>query len=211
MFPASKSSWMDLMRAARKMGAEDKRRVITNYLEGRNQRWQKVGRAFENAFIRFEIVMNAGAYRDLHRHRMHTQERQLFTVAHGYDLAPEIGEAGLADAVRRVTEKVESLYAKVAEKLSEEHAQYETTLFHRIRFYQYQNLRQFFWEAELRTTSQGHPDYRRIEQEKFRLLKEAYPVVAEFMKVDMNEYDFARRGLEEQIQKKEEKLLKKLK
>ena len=72
-------------------------------------------------------------------------------------------------------------------------------------------MRQFFWEAELRTTSQGHPDYRRIEQEKFRLLKEAYPVVAEFMKVDMNEYDFARRGLEEQIQKKEEKLLKKLK
>jgi hypothetical protein len=33
-------------------------------------------------------------------------------------------------------------------------------------FYQWQNFRQLFWEAELRTISQGHPDYRFIEQEK---------------------------------------------
>ncbi|OGF74353.1 hypothetical protein A2Z63_03030 [Candidatus Giovannonibacteria bacterium RIFCSPLOWO2_02_44_8] len=209
LFPASKSSWVNLMDAAKKMSAQEKKRIIAKYLEGRRERWQKVGRAFENAFMRFEIVLNAGAYRDLHRHRMHTQERQLFTVVHGYDIPPEIEEAGLADNVHHAIEKVEKLYQKIAAKLGEEHAQYATTLFHRVRFYQYQNVRQAFWEIELRTGPQGHPDYRHVEQEKFKLIQKAYSIIASFIKADMNEYDFARRGLEEKIQKKEEKLKEK--
>ncbi|OGF82242.1 hypothetical protein A3B18_01045 [Candidatus Giovannonibacteria bacterium RIFCSPLOWO2_01_FULL_46_13] len=206
LFPSSKSSWMDLFEGARKMGDDEKRRIIGKYLEGRNERWQKVGRAFENAYLRFEITTNAGAYRDVHRHRMHTQERQLFTVVHGYDVPPEIEEAGLAGVVHQAMAKVEGLYGKIASRLGEEHAQYATTLFHRIRFYQYQNVRQAFWEIELRTGPQGHPDYRHIEQEKFKLIEKAYPIIASFIKADMNEYDFARRGVEEKIQKKEEKL-----
>lgn len=210
LFPASKSSWADLIAASKKMSAEEKKRIIAKYLEGRTERWHKVGRAFENAYLRFEFVMNAGAYRDLHRHRMHTQERQLFTAVHGYDVPPEIEEAGMADIVHQAMARVEKLYQKIAAKLDEEHAQYVTTLFHRVRFYQYQNVRQAFWEIELRTGPQGHPDYRHIEQDKFRLLQEAYPIAASFIKADMNEYDFARRGLEEKIQKKEEGIIKKM-
>ena len=209
LFSSSKADWASLMAAAKKMSEEEKKRIISKYLEGRGERWQKVGRAFENAFMRFEIVLNAGAYRDLHRHRMHTQERQFFTVVHGYDVPPEIEEAGFSNQVYRAMEKVENLYNKIASKLGEEHAQYATTLFHRVRFYQYQNVRQAFWEIELRTGSQGHPDYRLIEQEKFKLIQKAYPIIASFIKADMNEYDFARRGLEEKIQKKEEKLKEK--
>ena len=63
-----------------------------------------------------------------------------------------------------------------------------------MRFYQWQNFRQLFWEAELRTVSQGHPDYRFIEQEKYRLVKEKFPLLASFMLVDMNEYAIARRA-----------------
>src|SRR3989344_701259 len=209
LFPSSKASWPDLMAAVRKMSGEEKRRILAKYLEGRTQRWQKVGRGFENAYVRFEIMVNAGAYRDLHRHRMHTQERQIFTVIHGYDVPPEVEEAGLADNVHHAIEKVEKLYQKIAAKLGEEHAQYATTLFHRVRFYQYQNVRQAFWEIELRTGPQGHPDYRHVEQEKFKLIQKAYSIIASFIKADMNEYDFARRGLEEKIQKKEEKLKEK--
>ncbi len=211
LFSYSSFTWDDLKRSAKEMSADDKRKVIAAYLEGRNARWQKVGRAFENAYLRFEIVMNAGAYRDLHRHRMLTQERQLFTVFHGYDVPPEIEEAGLSPLLHHALEEVGQLHENISKTLSQEHAQYATTLFHRIRFYQFTNVRELFWECELRTTSQGHPDYRKIEQEKFRLFKEKYPLIAEFMLIDMHEYDFARRGTEERIQKKEEELKNKLK
>jgi len=220
LYPACELRWGALLEYARMMLQEEKRQIIAKYLEGRTARWQKVGRAFENAFVRFEITMNAGAYRDLHRHRMLTQERQLFTVEHGYDVPIEIEEAGLADMVHRAAEKVARLYRKIRDRLGEEHAQYATMLFHRIRFYQYENLREFIWETELRTTPQGHTDYRRIEQEKFKLLRNVYPVIMSFNEeangypkllfVDFKEYDFARRGLEEHMKAKENKILGKL-
>src|SRR5207247_3175124 len=79
-----------------------------------------------------------------------------------------------------------------------------------IRFYQWQNFRQLFWETELRTVSQGHPDYRVIEQEKYRRVKEKFPLIASFMLVDTNEYAIARRGTEEQIVAKEKRLIERL-
>jgi hypothetical protein len=79
-----------------------------------------------------------------------------------------------------------------------------------MRFYQWQNFRQLFWEAELRTVSQGHPDYRFIEQEKYKLVKEKFPSIAGLMLVDLNDYPIARRGTEERILEKERTLMEKL-
>jgi aminopeptidase C len=59
---------------------------------------------------------------------------------------------------------------------------------------------------ELRTIPEGHPDYRRIEQEKFKLLEKVYPLITKHMRVNMGNYDFARRGQEEKIQEKLEAL-----
>jgi hypothetical protein len=63
---------------------------------------------------------------------------------------------------------------------------------------------------ELRTGPQGHPNYREVEQEKFRLLKEVYPLIASHMLVDMNQYLFARRGTDEAIAARESKTLERL-
>lgn len=199
------AGWLDGLDKVRKMGLEQKQAILEKYLQGRNARWQKVGRAFENAFVRWEIIMNIGAWRDLHRHRMHTQQRQYLTCAHGYDVPPEVEEAGLAAPFKSAIERIDDLFSKV-EARDSELAQYVVTLAHRLRFMQYQNLRQCFWEMELRTIPEGHPDYRHIEQEKFRLLEKVYPLVCERMIVNLGEYDFARRGQEEKIQAKLKKL-----
>ena len=79
-----------------------------------------------------------------------------------------------------------------------------------MRFYQWQNFRQLFWETELRTVSQGHHDYRFIEQEKFRLVREKFPLIASFMLVDLRDYPIARRGTEERIKEKERSLMERL-
>lgn len=197
----SHASWEGTLEAARRMDDEKKKEIFDAYLQGRTQRWQKVGRAFENAYVRFDILMNIGSWRDLHRHRMLTQQKQFFTCAHGYDTPNDVIEAGLEGQYRTAIERVAELYRKI-----EEHdpwlAQYCVTLAHRVRFMQWTNLRQCFWEIELRTIPEGHPDYRHIEQEKFRLLEKAYPLIASYMRVNVGEYEFARRGQEERIQKK---------
>ena len=204
--PANHTSWNEILERVRRMSGEDKKRVLAQYLSGRTQRWQKVGRAFENVYIRFEIVMDIGAWRDLHRHRMLTQMRQDFSCYHGYNIPPEIKEASLEQKFKNALDPIEELYIKI-KRHDPWLAQYAVTLAHRIRFMQWENLRQSFWQTELRTIPEGHPDYRKIEQQKFQWIKKAYPLIAEFMLVNMGEYDFARRGQEEKIQSKIQRLI----
>ena len=195
------SSWNEIYTNVCKMSNDEKRNVLDAYCAGRNARWQKIGRAFENTYVRFDILMNIGAWRDVHRHRMHTQQRQLFSCNHGFDTPTELIESGLDREFTDAIHRVEEVYEKIAVK-DIYCAQYCVTLAHRIRFMQWQNLRECFWEIELRTIPEGHPDYRHIEQQKFALLKQTYPLITEHMLVNVGDYDFARRGQEEKIQKK---------
>jgi len=209
IFQQTHASWATALETARALDASGMRELFANYMPKRPARWYKVGRAFENAYVRFEIAMDIGSYRDLHRHRMMTQERQLFSTAHGYSVPAEIEQSGLAAPYQDALEDAAGLFRKL-EAIDPDLAQYAVPLAYRMRFYQWQNFRQLFWEAELRTVSQGHPDYRFIEQEKYRLVKEKFPLIASFMLVDLNDYAIARRGTEERILEKERTLLEKL-
>ena len=203
--PNMRASWNEVFDHVRTLSTEEKRSMMRAYLAGRTARWQKVGRAFEHAYVRFEIEMNIGGWRDLQRHRMLTQQRQQFTCSWGYDLPAEVTEAGLEPAFRAAIQRAEAVQQRIAAH-DLDLAQYAVTLAHRVRFMQWMNLRECFWEMELRTIPEGHPDYRRVEQEKFRLLSQVYPLIAEQMQVNMSEYDFARRGQEEKVQTKLEEL-----
>ncbi len=203
--PNNQARWDNTLAAVKNMTDKEKRNILSSYLDGRTQRWQKVGRAFENSFLRYEITVNIGAWRDLHRHRMLTQQRQHFTIKHGFDVPPELVESGFDKEYSRAIKQVEKVHAKIA-KYNPHLAQYATTLAHRLHFVQYTNVRELFWEVELRTIPEGHPDYRHIEQEKFHLFAKKFPLIAEHMRVNLGEYDFARRGQEEKIQQKMKEL-----
>jgi len=203
--PRNHRSWEDTVARVRGMGADEKRRALSAYLKGRSARWQKIGRAFENAYLRFEITMNIGGWRDLHRHRMLTHMRQDFSCFHGYDIPREITEAGLVKEFASAIKPVEDVFNAIHAHDSYL-AQYAVTLAHRLRFMQWQNLRSLSWTTELRTIPEGHPDYRHIEQEKFRLVEKIYPLIAECLLVNLGEYDFARRGQEERISRKQQEL-----
>ena len=210
IFLQTHGSWDQAMDRARGLEESQKRELFNAYMPKRKGRWYKVGRAFENAYMRFEIVMDIGSYRDLHRHRMMTQERQLFSTIHGFSIPEELTQSGLAAPFSEALERADRLFRKL-EPLDRDLAQYAVPLAYRMRFYQWQNFRQLFWEAELRTISQGHPDYRFVEQEKYRLIRERFPLIAETMLVDMKDYAIARRGTEERIEEKEKRIMEQLK
>src|SRR5438552_4277793 len=105
IFQQTHGSWDQALNKAQRMTDGEKRDLIERYLLKRSARWQKVGRAFENAYVRFEIVMDIGSYRDLHRHRMMTQERQRFSTLHGYNVPAELAQAGLAATFQAGLEK----------------------------------------------------------------------------------------------------------
>ncbi len=198
-------SYEQILQKVRRLSAADKEKILQEVLKDRKFKYYKIPRAFENAYLRFEILTNIGAWRDLHRHRIHTQYRERFNVYNGFDIPEELKEAGLDREFNEAVSKVAGLFQKV-EKVDPDVAQYCCALGHKVRFIQYQNLRSFFWETELRTIPEGHPDYRKIEQEKIKLVQRIYPLIGKYLLVDMGSYDFARRKASEQIKKKEEEL-----
>ncbi|MBI2175674.1 MAG: FAD-dependent thymidylate synthase [Parcubacteria group bacterium] len=206
LFSGSHCSWKTLEKEVGRLGRGDLEGIIRAYARDRTARWQKIGRAFENSYLRFEIVMNIGAYRDLHRHRMLTQERQRFSVHHGYDMPAIVREAGLAEQFSSAMERAQKLFFQI-EPHDPELAQYVVPLAYRMRFYQYENVRAFFWETELRTSPQGHPDYRFIEQEKFRIFTDIFPLFKELLFVDTGDYRVARRGEEERGERRAERIM----
>lgn len=189
----------------KKLTVEQKEKILQEVLKDRKAKYYKMPRAFENIYVRFEILMNIGAWRDLHRHRIQTQMRQRFTIHNGFDVPEGLKEAGLDEKYIWATQQAEEVFKKI-EKINPDMAQYCCTMGHRVRFMQYQNMRAFFWEAELRTTAQGHPDYRKIEQEKARQIQAIYPLISKYLMVDMADYDFARRGDTQKIEMKEQEL-----
>lgn len=178
--------------------------IIKKAVSKRQVRQHRLVRAFENTYYKFDIVANFGAYRDLHRHRMQTQERQRFTTELGFDVPKELKEAKMEKPYIEVAEMVDKLYRKISPNMPDQ-AQYVVIMGNRIRWYQWQNLRELGWEAELRTGPQGHPDYRKIEHLKVEAVKKVHPALVEALKfVDFETYDLARRESEKKIDKKME-------
>lgn len=209
VFEHSHVSWEEALEDVRAMDDPDRESLLSAYMADRPARWYKVGRALENAYLRFEILVDIGSYRDLHRHRMMTQQRQLFSTHHGYDVPIELTESGLDSGYVAALERASETFLRI-ESEDPELAQYVVPLAFRVRFHQWQNFRQFFWETELRTISQGHPTYRHVEQEKYRLVHDLFPLLSKYLLVDLNDYGIARRGTEERIAGKEARILSRL-
>ena len=142
-------------------------------------------------------------YRDLHRHRMLSQERHPLSTSFGYDTPVEIEDTRLGNQYHEAMARA----ADAFEKISKDYpvaAQYVVPMSYNIRWNVNINLRARTWLTEIRSTRQGHIGYRRIAQEMFRKVKEVHPALAEYMKfVNLNEYSLGRLNAEQRQENKQ--------
>ena len=108
---------------AGKLSSEEQRKILDEHFSRRRHRRDKLSRAFENVYYTFDILGNLGLYRDLHRHRILTQERQDFTTVHGYDTPPEIEEGGFKGVFDDCMAQTATLYEEIRRDFPSE-AQY---------------------------------------------------------------------------------------
>jgi thymidylate synthase ThyX len=167
-----------LQQIVAKMPADERQQILAEHFAKRRHRRDKLSRAFENVYYTFDILANLGLYRDLHRHRILTQERQEFTTVHGYDTPPEIEEAGFKNEFDACMKRAANLYEEIHRDLPAE-AQYVVPFAYKIRWYMKMNLREALHMVELRTMAQGHPDYRFVCQEMWRKIQEVHPALGE--------------------------------
>jgi thymidylate synthase ThyX len=161
-----------LLDIARKLGPDERRRVLDAYVGRRENRRHKPGRALERTSYRFDVLGDYGAFRDLQRHRLLTIEWQRLGPRHGCVTPEELRQAGALDDWTHVMEESEALHDTLVAAGLVEVAPYAVAMAYRVRFYLELNAREAMHVIELRTTPQGHPAYRRICQEMHRLIAE---------------------------------------
>ena len=179
----------------------EKTKIIEQTIDLRIHRRHKPDRGLEMVFYTFDILGDYGMYRDLQRHRMLTQERQMLSTRFGYDTPDEINDVGLGAEYHELMKRSADAFETIAKDFPLE-AQYVVPMSYNIRWYVHINLRALVWLTELRSTPQGHTGYRRIAQEMFKKVEEVHPLLAKYMKfVDLNEYSLGRLNSEQRSEK----------
>ncbi len=177
LYPHARHPLAQIRALVAKIPPERREKILGEHLGRRRHRRDKPGRAFEQVYYTFDLLGNLGLYRDLHRHRILTQERQDFTTEHGYDTPPEIAEAGFQGEFDACMEEAATLHDRIRRDLPRE-AQYVVPFAYKVRWSVKLNLREAVHIAELRSMPQGHPDYRLIVQQMWRKIAEVHPALA---------------------------------
>ena len=179
------------------MSAEQRAEVVRVYTGDRTNRRHKPGRALERVGYRFDVVSDYGAFRDLQRHRLLTVEWQDLTPSNGYTIPASVVDGGGESIYSAAMARSAGLYRVLNERFVPGQAAYAVALAFRIRYTMQFNAREAMHLLELRTSPQGHPEYRKVCQQMHRLIadKAGHSVVAEMMSY-MDPADYESDGLE---------------
>ena len=150
-------------------------------------------RAFHSGHgFRFDILMDIGGFRDMHRHRRCVQLIQEFSDVHGYDEPvcpgqPTLAEAGLETAYQGAMDAAFAAYRALRDSDAHEaahSAQYLLPLSTRCRSMFKMDFAEALYISELRSTVAGHFSYRRVAWEMYRAIAVRHPDLASLFRIE---------------------------
>ena len=208
LYPHSSHPLPQVLEVIRQLSYDNNSRLLNICNGNRVNRRNRPGRGFEAGYpLTFDIQADFGAYRDLQRHRMLTQERQLLSPALGNQIAEEIVTIGFKQRVEECYQRSAELHFKMKKEFSPELAQYAVLFGFRIRWMMGMNFREAMHLIELRTTPQGHPSYRKVCMQMMDAIKAQHPELASTIKfADYNEYYWSRAESEARQRRKEREI-----
>ena len=202
------TSYQNILQQVKKFSKEKKIKIIDEFIKLRTNRRHRPSRAFENIYYTFDLCNNFGMFRDFHRHRALTLERQLLTTDHKYHIPNEINILGIDKDFKDCMNKTKETFEKIRKKYPEQ-GQYVVNFAYNYPYFMKLNLREACHLIELRTVPQGHVDYRQVAQQMFKKINKVHPNLSKIMKfVDLKEYDLERFEAEKRTEEKRKKLKK---
>ena len=134
-------------------------------------------RGFRGGQYCFDMLIDIGAYRDLHRHRRCHQYRQAYTGQHGYDI-PELLRLSGADAAYRVAMDAAM---EAMGQLPDPARQYLLPFGARSRFLFKMDFAEVEYISRVRSGVKGHFSYREIAWEMKQRVEEIEPELAKLI------------------------------
>src|SRR5579872_6577855 len=179
-------SYRQVREAIRAAGDTIRREIIDLGLHHRG-RHDELSRAFHaGQTFRFDILMDIGGFRDMHRHRRCVQVEQGFTTLHGYDLPEELQAAGTRKSYEAAMQQTAQAIAKLNHSGSseaEEDSQYAIPLGFRKRTLFEMDFAEALYISELRSGVAGHFSHRHVAYAMYEAVAKKYPAMAKYFRV----------------------------
>ena len=186
LYSASHYGYRHLCNAVMALSAARREEIIDLGLRHRGKHDELLRPFAAGQGFRFDILMDIGGFRDMHRHRRCVQIEQGFTNLHGFDTPEELHEAGLQsrynEAMRRASTCYDDLRCK-DDPDSEYSAQYVLPLAYKKRTLFKMDFAEVLYISELRTTPAGHRSYRQVAYAMFETVARRHPSLAKYFRV----------------------------
>jgi thymidylate synthase ThyX len=209
LYPECHYSWRQLQRTVAALPAPRVAELVALGTRHRG-RHDELPRTFSaGQSFKFDILMDIGGFRDMHRHRRCVQLIQHYTDLHGYEEPvcpgqPTLAEAGLAETYASAMEAAHTAYRNFrattnpgAPRLASEtwdrtttnspentEAAYLLPLGTRIRAMFKMDFAESLYIAELRSGAAGHFSYRRVAWEMYLAVARRHPALAPYFRIE---------------------------
>jgi len=131
----------------------------------------------------FDILMDLGGFRDMHRHRRCTQIMQDFTSHHGYDTPPDLISAGLEVRYKAAMQQVTEARKHLAKSSGMQADLYVLPMAYRQRTLFKMDFAEAVYISELRSGPAGHFSYRNVAYAMYEEVARKHPALAQYFRV----------------------------
>jgi thymidylate synthase ThyX len=204
LYQGSHYSYRQLRKAVESLTADQRNEIVDLGMANRGPH-DELARAFSAGQpFRFDILMDIGGYRDMHRHRRCVQIHQPYTALHGFAMPEEMAAAEVDDRYQQTMQRAAQAYNALANKKvgappssagqggldslnalteAEANAQYVLPLAYRKRTLFKMDFAEVVYISEIRTTPQGHFSYRNVAWQMYNEVAGKHPTLRQYFRV----------------------------
>jgi len=204
IYPECHYPWRQIQRAVSALPEKQVAELIALGTKHRG-RFDELPRTFSaGQNFKFDILMDIGGFRDMHRHRRCVQLIQDYTDLHGYEEPvcpgqPTLAEAGLAETYASAMDAAFAAYrsfrdatrsgapgldSETWDRSATNFAPYLLPLGTRVRAMFKMDFAEALYIAELRSGVAGHFSYRRVAWEMYLAVSKRHPALAGYFRIE---------------------------
>jgi thymidylate synthase ThyX len=176
LYPVTDRSYRELYQLVSRWSLAQRSEVMDAALESRTRR-DELLRSFRNVPYVYDIVMDIGAYRDLHRHRRCQQFRQEYSTRLGFETPEAIQKSGSGELYTSLVSQA----SNVVTSLPEPGSHYLLPLATRARFLFKMDFAEAEYISRVRSGVKGHFSYRNIAWQMKEKMVAIEPELARFL------------------------------
>ena len=183
LYSASHYSYRQVLERVQSLTSARREEIVDLGLRHRGRHDELLRTFHSGQQFRFDILMDIGGFRDMHRHRRCTQIEQGFTPLHGYDSPPDIVSAGLQERFDAAMRRAVDMFNQLAAAPDPHASLYVLPMGFRKRTLFKMDFAEALYISELRSGEAGHFSYRNVAYAMYEEIARKHPSLARYFRV----------------------------